>query len=142
MSNIEYRPIINFFIRQGLNATEISTELDTVHKDNAPSYRTAPKWFAVFKEPEHGFEDSPQTGRPSTITTDENIKAVEWIVIRDRQISVRHLAYELSILTPTIHEIMSNHLDMKEVSTRWVPKLLTSIQCSQIVVKSFCKRAN
>ena len=50
--------------------------------------------------------------------------------MHDRQISVRRLAYELPIpttTTTTVYEIMSNHLGMKKVSTRWVPKLLTPI---------------
>ena len=68
-------------------------------------------------------------GRPSTITTDENIEAVERIVMRDRQISLHHLACELAIPTTiTVYEIMSNHLGMKKVSTRWGRKLLTPIQ--------------
>jgi [histone H3]-lysine36 N-dimethyltransferase SETMAR len=128
MSNIEHRAVIKFFTRKGLNATEISKELDNVYKDSAPSYRTVAKWVAEFKDPERGFEDSPRTGRPSTTTTDENIEAVEQIVMRDRQISVRRVAYELGISTTTVYEIMSNQLGMKKVSTRWVPKLLTPIQ--------------
>ena len=56
------------------------------------------------------------------------MEAVERMVIRDRQISVRHVAYELGLPTTTVYEIMSNHLGMKKVSTRWGRKLLTSIQ--------------
>ena len=67
-------------------------------------------------------------GHPSTITTDENIEAVERIVMRDRQISIRRVAEELAIPKTTIHEIMNNHMGMKKVCTRWVPKLLTPIQ--------------
>ena len=63
-------------------------------------------------------------GRPSTITADENIEAVERIVMHDRQISIRRLAEELAI----IHEIMDNHMGMKKVCTRWILKLLTPIQ--------------
>jgi transposase len=84
MSNIEHRAVIKFFTRKGLNATEISKELDNVYKDSAPSYHTVAKWVAEFKDPERGFEDSPRTGRPSTVTTTENIEAVERIVMRDR----------------------------------------------------------
>ena len=61
---------------------------------------------------------------PSTITANENIQAVERIVMRDRQISIRRLAEELAISKTTIHEIMG----MKKVCTRWIPKLLTPIQ--------------
>ena len=62
MLNIEYRPIIKFFTRKGLNATEINKELDSVYKDETPSYSTVAKWVAEFKEPEYGFEDLPWTG--------------------------------------------------------------------------------
>ena len=44
--------------------------------------------------------------------------------MRDQQISIRRLVEELAI----IHEIMNNHMGMTQVCTRWVKKLLTSIQ--------------
>ena len=144
MSNIEHRAVIKFFTRKGLNAIEISKELDNVYKDSAPSYRTVAKWVAEFKDPERGFEDAPQMGHPSTITADENIKTIERIVMRDRQISVRRLAEELGIPKTTIHEIMNDHMGIKKVCTRWVPKLFTPIQRANrvhCVVNSFGKRA-
>ena len=45
--------------------------------------------MAEFNDPGHGFQDAQRMG---TITADENIEAVEWIVIRARQISIRRLA--------------------------------------------------
>ena len=81
-----------------------------------------------FKNLECAFEDAPRMGRQSTITTDENVEAVERIVMRDRQVAVRRLAYELGIPKITIHEIMSNYMGMKKVCTRGVPKLLAPIQ--------------
>ena len=140
MSNIQHRAVIIFFTRKGLNASKISKELENVYKDSAPSYCTVAKWVAEFNDPEHGFEDAPRMGHPSTITANENIEAVERIVMRDRQISIRRLAEELVI----IHEIMDNQLGMKKVFTRWRPKLLTPIQRANrvhCVVKSSCNRA-
>ena len=67
-------------------------------------------------------------GRPLTITADENIEAVEQIGMHDRQISVRHVAEELGIPKTTIHQITNNHMGMKKVCTRWIPKILTPIQ--------------
>ena len=52
----------------------------------------------------------------STITANENIEAVERIVMGDRQISIRRLAKQLTI----IREMMNNDMGMKEVCTRWV----------------------
>ena len=97
MSDVEHRAVIKFFTRKGLNDTEIHMELGDVYKDSAPSYRTVAKWVAEFKVPERDFEDSPRSGRPSTTTIDENIQAIERIVMRDRQISVRRVADQLNI---------------------------------------------
>ena len=83
--------------------------------------------MAEFNDPERGFEGAPRMGRPLTITTDENIEAVERMVMPDRQIPIRRVAYELGIPKTTIHEIMNNLMGMKKVCTRWVPKLLTPI---------------
>lgn len=128
MSDIEHRAVIKFFTRKGLNAIEIHNELGNVYRDSAPSYRTVAKWVAEFKDPERGFEDAPRTGRPSTTCTDENIRAIERIVMYDRQISVRRVANELGISKSMVHDIMNNQLGMKKVYTRWVPKLLTPLQ--------------
>lgn len=128
MSDFEHRAVIKFFTRKGLNATEIKKELDEVYADSAPSYRTVAKWVAEFKDPERGFEDAPRSGRPPTITTSENIEAVDRVVMRDRQVSIRRIADELGISKTIVFEIMTNRLGMKKVCTRWVPKLLTPLQ--------------
>ena len=141
MLNIEHRAVIKFFIWKGLNAIEISKELDNVYKNFAPSYRTVTKWVTEFNDPAGALEDAPRMGRlPSTITANKNIEAVQRIVMRDRQISIRLLAEEL----PIIHEIMDNHMGMKKVCTRCRQKFFTPIQRVfrvHCVVKSPCNRA-
>ena len=140
MLNIEHRAVIKFFTKKGFNAFEISKKPQNVYKDSAPSYCTAAKWVAECNDPEHGFEDAPRMGRSSNITTQQNIEAIQRIVMRHRQVSVRRVAEELAI----IHEIMDNQLGMKKVCTPWVPKLLTPIQRTNrvhCVVKSSCRRA-
>ena len=104
LKTAEYRAIIKFFIQKGLNATEISKKLNSVYKDNVPSCHTVVKWVTAFKEPERDFEDSPGMNRPSTNTTNENIEAVEWIIVRDWQISVRRRVYELPIPITTVYK--------------------------------------
>ena len=89
--------------------------------------------MAAFTDPERGFEDAPPIGRPSTTITDKNIEAVARIVMHDRQISVRRVAYELDIPKTCVHEIQHDKLGMKMVCTRWVPKFLTPVQCANRV---------
>ena len=128
MLNIEHRAVIKLFTRKRLNAIEISKELYNVYKDSVSSYCTVAKWVAEFKDSERAFEGALRMDHLSIITTDENIEAVERIVMRNRQVSVRCLAYELAIPKSTFHEIMDNQLGMKKICIRWVPKLLTPIQ--------------
>ena len=133
MSNIEHRAVIKFFTRTGLNTTEISKKQGNLYKNSAPSYRAVAKWVTEFRNPARGFEDAPRMGRPSTIVTDENIEAVERIVMGDRQVSVCRIAYRLGITKTAIHEAIDNQLGMKTIYTRWIPKLLTSIQSANRV---------
>ena len=102
--------------------------MDNVYRDSAPSYGTVAKWVAEFKDPERGFEDAPRSGRPSTTFTDENIRAIERIVMYDRQISVRRVANELGISKSMVHDIINSQLGMRKVYTRWILKLLTPLQ--------------
>ena len=123
MSNIECRLVIRFFTWKDLNATEISKELDECRQRPC----SVVKCFAQFKYLQHAFEHSPQADRPSTITTHQNIQAVEQIGMHDRKTSVHRLACELPIPTTTVYEIINNHLGMKKVSTRWVPNTYSTL---------------
>ncbi len=48
--------------------------------------------------------------------------------MRVRHVFVRRVADELGIPKTSVHEIMNDHLGLKKVCTRWLPKLLTSLQ--------------
>ena len=122
MSNIEHRPVIKFFTRIRFNAFEITKDLNNVYKDSAPLSPSG--WLNSMIQ--NTFEDASRVGRrPSTITADENTEAVQRIVMRDRQISIRRLAEELA---PFQNEMMNNQMDMKKVCTRCRQKFLTPIQ--------------
>ena len=69
-----------------------------------------------------------RSGRLTAALTNGSIRAVEEIVIRDRQIPVRRVADELGISKTSLYEIISDYLSMKKFYTRWVPKLFTSLQ--------------
>ena len=97
MSNIEYRADIKLFIWKGLSTTEIIKDLADVYDHSALSYRIVAKWGAEFKDPTGAFDDALRSARPTTPVTNENIRTVDKVVMRDRQISVRRVADELEI---------------------------------------------
>ena len=118
MSNTEYRAVIKFLTRKGLSAIEITNELVDVYDDSAPSYCTVAKWVDGFNDPTGAFKDAPRSARSPTTLTDESIRAVEQIVMHDRQISVRRIDDELDISKTSLYEIISDCLGMKKVCTR------------------------
>ena len=84
MSNIEYRAVNKFFTWKGMSATEITKELTDVYGHSAPSYSTVAKWIVEFNDPTRAFEAVPRSGRTLITLTDESVRAVEGILMRDR----------------------------------------------------------
>ena len=128
MSNTEYRTVIKFFTRRVCSAKEITKELADVYGHSAPSHRTVEECVAEFKDSIQAFEDAPRRVRPTTTLTDESIRVVEEVVMRNRQISVQCIADELDISKTSLYGIMSDYMGIKKVCTSCVPKFFTLLQ--------------
>ena len=96
--------------------------------DSTASFGTVAKWVAEFKDSVRAFKDALRSARRLTAVTDRCIRAVEEVVMHDRQIFVRRIADQLSISKTSIYKIMSDNLRMKEVYIRWIPKSFTPLQ--------------
>ena len=73
-------------------------------------------------------EDEPRSGGPIEVTTQESIDTVEDIVPNDRRLRVWEIAKMSGLSDTTVRRILHEHLGMKKVSARWVPKLLSVVQ--------------
>ena len=60
--------------------------------------------------------------------TDESVKEVEKFVMKDRRVSVQHIASEISIFVGSVETILYDPVNLFKVSAKWVPRLLTSEQ--------------
>lgn len=60
-----------------------------------------------------------------TVVTEENVRKVEKLVLADRRIKLWQIAEELQISKERVGEIMHKHLNMRKISARWVPKMLS-----------------
>ncbi|XP_030745483.1 protein GVQW3-like [Sitophilus oryzae] len=92
---------------------------------SAPSFTTIKFWAAEFKHGRKSLGDDERSGRPKTATTDDNIAKVHQMVLDDRRIKVREIAEVMSILKERVCHILIQDLDMRKLSARWVPSLLT-----------------
>ncbi|GFV45776.1 histone-lysine N-methyltransferase SETMAR [Trichonephila clavipes] len=125
MDKIEYRAVIKYLFLKGNTPTQIKDELDSVYEDSAPSFTTVKFGAAEFKRGRKSFGDYERLGRPNTATTDETIARVHQMGLDDRRIKVREIAEVINMSKERVCRILNQHLGMKKLSARWVPRLLT-----------------
>lgn len=73
-------------------------------------------------------EDAERSGRPNEAVTMENIEKVEEIVRKDRRVKISEVAEILKISYKSVWNILHEHLGMKKLCARWVPRFLTEEQ--------------
>ena len=128
MSKVEYRTVIKFLSKEGLAPAAIKQRLDGIYGEASPSYSTVKKWAKQFHLRRERVEDEPREGRPVEVVTEENIRCIEEELLSDRRLTLKEISVRLDIPKTTIIQIIHEHLHMKKVSARWVPRLLSSIQ--------------
>ncbi|GBP15450.1 Putative uncharacterized protein FLJ37770 [Eumeta japonica] len=83
------------------------------------------KWARFFQQGRESCEDDPRPGRLVTVVTEENVRKIEKFVLADQRIKLWQIAEELQISKKRVGEIIHEHMNMRKISARWVPKMLT-----------------
>nr|CAP20021.1 transposase [Eriphia verrucosa] len=134
MEKVEHRAVMKFLTKEGNNAKEIYECMVAVYTDTAPSYATVARWNKEFRHGRESLEDDPRPGRPSDVTTDDNVARVKRMILENRRVKVEEIERELGISYGSVCNIIHENLAMTKVSARWVPRNLTPhdrLQCRQ-----------
>ncbi|GFW38321.1 protein GVQW3 [Trichonephila clavipes] len=94
------------------------------------------EWFRRFKEGRQSVNIDPRSGRPSTSRNEDKIAQVKAVVRSDRRLTVREIVQECHISVGPCDEIMRKDLNMRRVSVKFVPRLLTEDQQFQRLATS------
>ena len=132
----QHRSIIKFLVLEGQSPSNIDECMTAVYGDSGSSRTMFFEWAHPFKNGQLKIEDRPRSGRPISATNEKNIKAVEKLVVEDRQITIQEIAQILGISSSTVHGIFYDHLHMSKVYSTWVQHLLTPLQ-RQMHLKNF-----
>lgn len=125
MENQDYRFYIKTRAILGVKAREIHEELTEAYGPKAISYTTVQRWTKAFNEGEMELEDHDRSGRPVTKMTLDNIQLVQRLIDEDPHCTYEDLEEETQLSRGTIERIVHDHLQMRKVTSRWVPHELT-----------------
>lgn len=95
------------------------------------SLRHVYKWIQCFKEGRAETHDDARSGRPSDALNEDSICAVRTLLEENRRYTITDLHREMSTRflidksRTTIFRILTEALDMRKISARWVPRLLS-----------------
>lgn len=124
----EQRINLRFLVKLGKTPTESLFLLRHVYGDATMSRARVFEWHKRFTDGREDTEDNSRTGRPVTCRTEENIERVRHALLKDRRLTVRMIAEELSISKDTVWTIITEDLEMRKVCAKMVPKILTDDQ--------------
>ena len=113
---------------KGLVPKDIHADMVATLGDDDPALSTVKNWAAKFRRGREGLEDDPSSGRPASVTTQENIDPVHHMVMDDRRLTVNQIADAVAISRERVENILHQELGISKVSTRWVPRLLMLAQ--------------
>lgn len=125
---VKHRAVIEVLTLEGNNATQIHDRMSTVYGDSAPSYSTICRWNNEFKRGRKSLEDDMRSGRPATGATPENILLIKKFLNNDRRVSIRLMQEMCALSYGTIKLILHEHLNMRKVCARWVPRMLSRFE--------------
>jgi transposase len=88
----EMRGVIRFLIAEGVKPVEIIRRIQAQYGDNCSSCNKIYEWIDHFKKGRTSVCDEERSGRPSTLSTQNNIQAVERMLRENRRITVDDIA--------------------------------------------------
>ena len=113
-----------FCVKLGESATVTYEKLQRAYGEHSLSRAQMFRWHKSFLEGREHAENEPRAGRPSTSKTDDNVEMVR----SDRRLTLRMISSELNLNRITVHQILTQDLDMRKVCAKMVPKNLTTEQ--------------
>jgi histone-lysine N-methyltransferase SETMAR len=105
---------------------------------NAMSQSKTFLWYKRFKDGRTSADDDERSGRPSTSTTLENIANVREAILAHRRRNIHDVCEIVGLSYGTVQRILADSLNMRRISAKFVPRLLSDDQKTHRV--SVCRK--
>ena len=85
-------------------------------------------WYKHFKDGQTSVDDDERSGQPSTSTTPENIAKVCEAILADCRQTIHDVCEIVGLSYGTVQRILVDNLNMRCISARFLPRLLSNDQ--------------
>ncbi|GBL76826.1 hypothetical protein AVEN_53485-1 [Araneus ventricosus] len=120
-SNCEIKAIVKFLNARNVRPCEIYRQISETYGENAMSEGMVQKWVRMFNEERRIVHDEERSGSPSLIAQ-ELMRCIDEKVHSNRRFTISDLSMNFqNISRSLLHEIVTEHLHYKKLSSRWVP---------------------
>ena len=126
--NKEQRVWVKFCLLLGKSAAKTLLMLQEIFKEAVLSKTQVYEWYSRVKEGEMSCEDQPRSGRPSTCRNDENFEKVRNPINADHRRTIDEISEITGLSWSSCQRMLTEDLNMKRVSVKFVPRLLTEDQ--------------
>ncbi|KAG8233435.1 hypothetical protein J437_LFUL010546 [Ladona fulva] len=132
----EQRSVVRYLWAKGHSPSEIHRDMRDVYGDDCLDHSNVSRWCAFFQEGRMNLSDSPRSGWPVTVSTPQNVRAIEAAILKDRRVHLQTLSQTFNISYDAVYDIVNDTLKFRKVSARWVPKNLTGNHKGQQMMTS------
>jgi len=123
--NMEQRINFKFCVKIGKSASETLALLTVAYGEYDVKKSSVFEWHRRFKEGREYVQDDPRSGQLKTQRTDANVDRIRTLVRSDRRLGVRVIAEQLNMNRETVRQIVKEDLEMRKISAKMVPRILT-----------------
>ncbi len=120
-ARLEQRSNIKFLAKTGKTLTEIWRNLQAVYGGQTLSYPQVRLWHKRFTTGRTELKDDPRSGRLATRL--QHVAAVRNSLQQDK--TVKEVSEEVGIPSSTVFKVIKKDLNMKKLSPKFMPHLLT-----------------
>ena len=116
---------LKFCCKLGKNFTETFQLLNQPQGEDCMSRKQFREWFKCFKEGRMLVGEDPRPGRRSTSRNDNHVERVHAAVHGNCSLTVQEVADKVGIRIGSCHQILTEKLQMRCISAKFVLRLLT-----------------
>ena len=130
----EQRINMTFRFKLQKSAKQTHVILKLVYGDAAVTMKTVQKWFEQFRNCCESVEDEESSGGPSTSKTQENVEKVSKMIRSKRRLTIKEISDDLNVSYDSVQNILTTDLNMRRVSAKFAPCVLTVEQKQQCFI--------